>query len=76
MGTQLNLNTDTVGQIKIPFPGFNLQREIVEKLELKLELIDKIIEKSFNKLNLLKEYRQALISSLVTGKIRIKEDIL
>ena len=33
MGTQLNLNTDTVGQIKIPFPGFNLQREIVEKLE-------------------------------------------
>ena len=76
MGTQLNLNTDTVGQIKIPFPGFNLQREIVEKLELKLELIDKIIEKSRNKLNLLKEYRQALISSLVTGKIRITEDML
>ena len=76
MGTQLNLNTDTVGQIKIPFPKLNLQSKIVEKLELKLELIEQIKVKSLNKLNLLKEYRQSLISSVVTGKIRITEDMI
>jgi len=76
MGTQLNLNTDTVGQIKIPFPKLNLQKKIVEQLELNLEVIDKLIVKSLNKLNLLREYRQSLISSVVTGKIRITDDML
>ena len=76
MGTQLNLNTETVGQIMIPFPSLKLQNQIVEQLELKIELIDKLIEKSFSKLNLLREYRESLISSVVTGKILITEDML
>ena len=76
MGTQLNLNTETVGEIKIPLPNPQTQRQIIEKLEFQLEIIDGLIKKLTTKKNLLIEYRESLISSVVTGKIRITEDML
>lgn len=76
MGTQLNLNTETVGQIKIPFPKLELQKYIVERLELKIKLFDRCIESLSTRINLLAEYRQSLISFAVTGKIQITEDMI
>ena len=52
------------------------QKLIVKELESKLKILDELIEKSNTQVKLVKEYLQSLISSLVTGKIRIKEDMV
>jgi len=65
-GTQLNLNTDTVGGIKIGFPE-NLELEkIVNFLNHETAKIDTLIEKQQQLIKLLKEKRQAVISHAVT----------
>jgi type I restriction enzyme S subunit len=38
------------------------------------ELIDKSVSIEEERIKLLKEYRQSLISSVVTGKIKVTED--
>lgn len=65
-GTQLNLNTDTVGGIKIGFPE-NIELEnIVNFLDHETAKIDILIEKQQQLIKLLKEKRQAVISHAVT----------
>lgn len=71
MGTQLNLNTDTVGDIFIPLIDFELQSQIVSYLDEHTELIDKTISIEEKRIELLKEYRQSLISEVVTGKRKV-----
>jgi len=65
-GTQLNLNKDTVGDIKIGLPSFSEQNQIVEYIEEKTKKIDTLINKQQTLIKLLKEKRQALISHAVT----------
>ena len=73
MGTQLNLNTETVGSIKISFPGLEEQDEIVRYIEDRTRKINKIITETKNSITLLKEHRTALISAAVTGKIGLRD---
>lgn len=67
MGTQLNLNTDTVGDIKVALPqaSENIQK-IVDFLDHETAKIDSLIEKQQKLIELLKEKRQAVISHAVT----------
>lgn len=66
MGTQLNLNTDTVGDIKIGI-GTNVEIEnIVAFLDYETARIDQLIAKQQQLIELLKEKRQAVISHAVT----------
>jgi type I restriction enzyme S subunit len=60
----------------ITFPPLEEQKEIADYLDQKTQQIDKLVEKEEKRISLLKEYRQSLISSAVTGKIRITEDML
>ena len=69
LGTQLNLNTDTVGEIKLPFPPIAEQQAIAAFLDRKTAQIDELIGKKERLIELLREYRQTLISAAVTGKI-------
>ncbi len=57
-------------------PPLEEQKEIFRKVNLQFENISKLIELNFKKISLLKEYRQSLISSVVTGQTRIKEDMI
>ena len=67
MGTQLNLNTDTVGDIKVALPKSNIGiQQIVDFLDHELSEIDRLIEKQKQLIQLLKEKRQAVISHAVT----------
>lgn len=67
MGTQLNLNTDTVGGIKVALPSNNdFVRNIVRFLDHETAKIDNLIEKQQQLIELLKEKRQAVISHAVT----------
>ncbi|NAX47777.1 restriction endonuclease subunit S [Photobacterium halotolerans] len=67
MGTQLNLNTDTVGDIKVTLPREHGHIEqIVHFLDHETAKIDTLIEKQQQLIKLLKEKRQAVISHAVT----------
>lgn len=76
MGTQLNLNTDTVGDVQITFPPKREQEKVVLHLEDGLEKMDQLIYFEQQRRNKLNEYRQSLISSVVTGKVRVTEDMI
>jgi type I restriction enzyme S subunit len=65
-GTQLNLNTDTVGGIKVGCTTNEELEEIVRFLDHETAKIDTLIEKQQQLIKLLKEKRQAVISHAVT----------
>ncbi|WP_286833211.1 MULTISPECIES: restriction endonuclease subunit S [Acinetobacter] len=67
MGTQLNLNTDTVGDIKVTLPkSIDDIQNIVDFLDHETAQIDSLIAKQEKLIELLKEKRQAVISHAVT----------
>jgi|GEM_PF-5547261 len=51
-----------------------LQKEIAEYLDYQTQQIDFTIVKEKQKIDLLKEYRQSLISEVVTGKIDVRKN--
>ncbi len=52
-------------------PPHSEQQQIVEYLDQETKKIDNLVNLEQRKINLLKEYRQALISEAVTGKIKV-----
>ncbi|MFB5544463.1 restriction endonuclease subunit S [Bacillus cereus] len=66
MGTQLNLNTDTVGSVVIPNIDLELQRVISDYLDYKTQEIDSLITDKEQLISLLKEKRQSMITKAVT----------
>ncbi len=66
LGTQLNLNTDTVGSIAAAFPEPAEQRAIVAFLDRETARLDRLVERKRELIERLKEKRTALISRTVT----------
>jgi type I restriction enzyme S subunit len=71
-GTQLNLNTDTVGCIKIGCTTNDELESIVRFLDHETAKIDTLIDKQQQLIKLLKEKRQAVISHAVTKGLNPK----
>ena len=72
---QSSLNVDDILNFNISYPSHSEQQQIVEYLDKQTEEIDTLIKLEQKKIDTLKEYRQSLISEVVTGKIRVcKED--
>jgi type I restriction enzyme S subunit len=55
----------------ITIPPIKEQIEIIEYLDTKLKDIDDLVKLEQKKIDLLKEYRQSLISEVVTGKVKV-----
>jgi type I restriction enzyme S subunit len=72
MGTQLNLNTDTIGGIKIGVPPGEEIEAIISFIGKTLKNLEAIISEATNGINLLQERRTALISAAVTGQIDVR----
>ena len=72
LGTQLNLNTDTIGDIYVPIPPAAEERAIVQFLDRGTASIDDAIAKVRQAIDLQMEFRTALISAAVTGKIDVR----
>ena len=58
-------------EIRLGLPSIKEQQQIVEYLDQKTSLIDKIISYENKRLLFLKEYKKSLISEVVTGKKRV-----
>ena len=72
LNTQLNLNIDRIGTISALHPCLDEQSEIVEHLKNELLRLDGIQEKIEHAVKKLNEYRTALITAAVTGKIDVR----
>ena len=72
LGTQLNLNTDTIGDIYVPVPRSEEQLAIVQFLDRTTATIDILIARIRQAIDHLREFRTALISAAVTGKIDVR----
>ena len=67
---------EDVDNFVLPCPSIEEQRSISKFLKEEVEGIDKQINLHLKKNDTLKEYRQSLISSVVTGKVRVTEDMI
>jgi type I restriction enzyme S subunit len=70
---QPNLSMENLGNFFIPYPSIKEQQEIVEYLDKHTKEIDDLVSMEQKKIELLKEYRQSLISEVITGKIKVVE---
>jgi len=61
--------------LRVVYPSIQAQKIIRQHLDNKTVNIDSLIEKLERKIELLKEYRQSLISNVVTGKVRVVEQV-
>ncbi len=71
--TMLNLNPSILGRMLVPVPALVEQQLIVVFIRNETAKIDSLIQQVESAITRLTEYRQALISSAVTGKIDVRE---
>ena len=70
------INSSELVDIGIVIPSMDEQKKIVNFIDLNIKKIDHEIQHEERRNTLIKEYRQSLISSLVTGKVRVTEDMI
>ncbi len=70
---QPGLAVDTIKNLSIPFPPLEEQTKIAEYIEAETKRINAKKEKAEKLIELLTEYRTALISEVVTGKVKVAE---
>ena len=66
-----NINYSKLKQFSIPVPPLSEQRSIVSYLDSKTSKIDKLIAHITKEIECIKEYKQRLISDVVTGQIKV-----
>jgi type I restriction enzyme S subunit len=66
-----SVTSDDVNNYRICSPPVDEQERIVEYLDEQTAIIDSTITKEEKRIELLKEYRQSLISEVVTGKVKV-----
>ncbi len=71
---QPHLNAEELGDCKFILPPSHEQRNIASFLDRETARIDALIKKIKRSIDLLREYRTAIISAAVTGKIDVRKD--
>ena len=67
-----HLNMSDIRSLELPrLPSLRTQRKIASFLDRKTQQVDKLVSEEQRSIELLKEYRQSLISDAVTGKIDV-----
>jgi type I restriction enzyme, S subunit len=72
-GNRDGLTIEGIRGFIISIPPILEQNQIVEYLDEQIHLFDTSIQKEEQRIEKLKEYRQSLISDVVTGKIKVME---
>lgn len=66
------MDQQEVGSLPMAFPEINEQKIIVKYIDTETSKINRLIDKIYNSIEKLREYRTALISAAVTGKIDVR----
>ena len=75
-GIRLTLSFRELKKQLIPIPPEKEQKEIVAFIEEKLSKIDTLIDSLNAEIERLKEYKQRLISDVVTGQINVQNETI
>lgn len=65
-----------LGDFKIILPDIDEQIKISEHLEQKMREMRKVVDKVNSQIELLNEYKTALISEVVTGKVDVRDEVI
>ena len=71
----INLHLDKIKELLVILPPISEQKNITTFLDTATQKIDAHIEKIQTSINLLTEYRSALITAAVTGKIDVRSEV-
>jgi type I restriction enzyme S subunit len=74
--TRASLSQELLKRLPILLPSINEQEKISAFLDKRTNEIDAIVTKTRKEIDLLKEYKTALISEVVTGKVDVRNEIL
>ena len=66
-----NIGADKYNELVIPVPPISEQQSIVAYIEQQTSRLDSSISKALRQIELLKEYKQSLITEVVTGKRKV-----
>ncbi|OGU12192.1 MAG: hypothetical protein A2X61_08425 [Ignavibacteria bacterium GWB2_35_12] len=69
--TRFGLPLDSITDVIVPLPLKAEQKQIVNHIENETQKIDSTITKIEKEIELMQEYRTALISEVVTGKVKV-----
>ncbi len=72
---QPGLSVERIQNLSIPYPQIDEQELIGKHIETETKRIDNTISKIEREIELLQEYRTALISEVVTGKIDVRNTV-
>lgn len=72
---QPHMNAEELGNTIVVSPPLRDQETIVEFIDQETSRMDKLVENINESIDLLREYRTALISATVTGKIDVREEV-
>ena len=73
--TRSSLSQELLKRLLVLLPPPDGQKEIAIFLDEQTQKIDSMIEKENKQIQLLREYRQSLISEAVTGKIDVRSEV-
>ncbi len=71
-GTKVQLGLADIKEVYIPIPPLLEQTKIIEQLVEQIDRLDRMIDLNQQTIDKLKEYRTALITAAVTGKIDLR----
>ena len=72
---QPGLNLAHIAKYRVPLPPLSEQTTIATYLNHQTQQIDQLAESTQTQITQLQEYRTALISAVVTGKIDVRDEI-
>lgn len=75
-GVRQTISFKNLKNEELIIPPIEEQKEIVCELNLRTNQIDRLCKVEEKRISLLQEYRQSLISYVVTGKVRVTEDMI
>lgn len=70
-GQQPNISPVSIKNFEILLPAVDVQRKVAKEIKGELARVDKVIERVSAEIELINEYKTALISEVVTGKVKV-----
>ena len=74
--TRSSLSQELIKRTPITLPPPSEQKQISDYLDKETSKIDQMVDNETKRIDLLKEYRQSLISNVVTGKIDVRDEVV